>query len=126
MSGLSRTSALADSTTTARPTSGYAVQVHPDGHTAPVHVGSRAFQLLCLLVERRGELVSQHAIMEAVWPNTNVEQNNLSVQVATLRRVAGRQRRPGQRRSERSWPRLPIRVTGQFSRGQGCRHGEAD
>src|SRR6185312_337453 len=69
------------------PQAGTLSRVLPDGHATPVHIGARAFQLLCLLVERRGELVSQHEIMKAIWPKTNVEQNNLSVQVATLRRA---------------------------------------
>ena len=44
-------------------------------------------QVLCLLVDRRGEIVSQSEIMDAVWANVAVEQNNLTVQVSALRRV---------------------------------------
>ena len=62
-------------------------RLHPDGQKTLVRVGSRAFQILCLLVQRRGELVSQREIMDAVWPNIAVEQNNLTVQLSALRRV---------------------------------------
>ena len=62
-------------------------QLHADGHTTPVQIGSRALQVLCLLVDRRGEIVSQSEIMDAVWANVAVEQNNLTVQVSALRRV---------------------------------------
>ena len=34
-------------------------RVHSDGRKTPVQIGSRAFQMLCLLVDRRGEIVSR-------------------------------------------------------------------
>jgi DNA-binding winged helix-turn-helix (wHTH) protein len=55
----------------------------------PVRLGSRAFDLLVDLVERAGELVSREELMARVWPNTFVEEVNLKVQVAGLRRVLG-------------------------------------
>ena len=61
------------------------------GSAAPVPLGSRALDLLGLLVERQGELVSKDAIMEAVWPGTVVE-GNLTVQVSTLRRILDQNR----------------------------------
>jgi TolB-like protein/DNA-binding winged helix-turn-helix (wHTH) protein len=62
------------------------------GVATPVALGSRALDLLGLLVRRRGELVSKDEIMAAVWSRTVVEENNLTVQIAALRRVldAGR------------------------------------
>ena len=57
------------------------------GERIPVPLGSRALDVLCVLVERSGELVSKQAIMDAVWPNIAVEENNLTVQVSALRRV---------------------------------------
>jgi TolB-like protein/DNA-binding winged helix-turn-helix (wHTH) protein len=53
----------------------------------PVALGLRALPLLALLVERHGQLVSKDEIMRAVWPGSAVEESNLSVQVAALRRV---------------------------------------
>jgi predicted ATPase/DNA-binding winged helix-turn-helix (wHTH) protein len=63
---------------------------------APVRLGSRALEILIALVERAGELVSKNELMARVWPNTVVEENNLKVHVATLRRVLG-DGQPGRR-----------------------------
>ncbi len=57
------------------------------GGDEPVLLGSRAFDLLRLLVERHGDVVAKDAIMGAVWPGAAVEEANLTMQVATLRRV---------------------------------------
>jgi TolB-like protein len=57
------------------------------GVFAPLVMGSRALDILGVLVERPGELVSRAEIMAAVWPGTVVEDSNLNVQIAALRRV---------------------------------------
>src|ERR1700736_4360322 len=57
------------------------------GVFAPMAIGSRALDILGVLVERPGDLVSRAEIMEAVWPGTVVEDSNLNVQVAALRRI---------------------------------------
>ena len=62
-------------------------RLHPDGRKTPVKIGSRALRDPRLLVDRRGEIVSQREIMDAVWPNVAVEPNNLTVQIAALRRA---------------------------------------
>ncbi len=62
------------------------------GVAEPVALGSRALDLLRLLTERQGELVSKDAIMEAVWPETVVEEGNLTVQISALRRVLDQNR----------------------------------
>lgn len=56
---------------------------------APLRLGSRALEILIALVERHGELVTKHELMKRVWPNIIVEEGNLKVQVAALRRVLG-------------------------------------
>jgi DNA-binding winged helix-turn-helix (wHTH) protein len=53
----------------------------------PIHLGSRAFDILIALIERAGELVSKGELMARVWPNTLVEESNLKVQIAALRRT---------------------------------------
>jgi adenylate cyclase len=53
----------------------------------PIGVGSRALELLGVLVGRCGDLVSKDEIMRAVWPGTVVEEHNLTVQISTLRRI---------------------------------------
>jgi DNA-binding winged helix-turn-helix (wHTH) protein len=53
----------------------------------PVPLGSRALQILIVLLERRGELVSKHELMTRVWPNVFVEPANLTVHISALRRT---------------------------------------
>jgi TolB-like protein/Tfp pilus assembly protein PilF len=57
------------------------------GPAAPIPLGSRALNLLGLLVERQGELVSKDAIMEVVWQGRVVEEANLNVQISKLRHI---------------------------------------
>jgi DNA-binding winged helix-turn-helix (wHTH) protein len=54
-----------------------------------VRLGSRALDLLIALIARRGELVSKEELMAQVWPNTYVEEANLTVHIAALRRALG-------------------------------------
>lgn len=65
------------------------------GIATPVTLGSRALDLLGLLVERHGQLVSKDEIMEAVWTGTAVEESNLTVQISALRRILDRDRADG-------------------------------
>jgi adenylate cyclase len=65
------------------------------GVAVPVALGSRALNLLGLLVDRKGELVSKDAIMEAVWPGRVVEEANLNVQISKLRRILDQNREQG-------------------------------
>ena len=65
------------------------------GVFAPITMGSRALDILGLLVERSGDLVSRAAIMSAVWPEMVVEDSNLNVQIAALRRVLDEGRTDG-------------------------------
>jgi DNA-binding winged helix-turn-helix (wHTH) protein/TolB-like protein/tetratricopeptide (TPR) repeat protein len=58
-----------------------------NGTFAPVQIGSRAFVLLRVLVGHAGEVVTRQAIMDAVWPGTAVDEHNLTVQLAALRRI---------------------------------------
>ena len=55
----------------------------------PVTLGRRAVALLQALVERPGALVSKDALIEAAWPGQAVEDSNLPVQIAALRRALG-------------------------------------
>src|SRR5205807_7896394 len=54
---------------------------------AQIPIGSRALGILGVLVERAGELVAKDEIMDAVWPETVVEDANLTVHISTLRRI---------------------------------------
>jgi TolB-like protein/DNA-binding winged helix-turn-helix (wHTH) protein len=55
----------------------------------PVALGRGAIALLRTLVELPGTLVSKDALIEAAWSGRLVEENNLAVQIAALRRVLG-------------------------------------
>jgi DNA-binding winged helix-turn-helix (wHTH) protein len=55
----------------------------------PIRVGSRALDILIALVERAGEVLGKDELMACAWPNTFVEEGNLKVQVAALRRILG-------------------------------------
>src|SRR6516165_6236836 len=55
----------------------------------PVPLGRGAIALLRTLVELPGTLVSKDALIEAAWSGRLVEENNLAVQIAALRRVLG-------------------------------------
>jgi TolB-like protein len=57
--------------------------------TEPVALSQRAVALLRILIDRAGALVSKDALMEAAWPGLAVEDSNLTVQIAALRRVLG-------------------------------------
>ncbi len=65
------------------------------GDFVPIAIGSRALDVLGVLVERPGDLVSRDAIIAAVWPATVVEDANLNMQIAALRRVLDEGRAEG-------------------------------
>ncbi len=56
---------------------------------APVRIGGRALDILTALVERPGELVNKRELMARVWPNIIVDEGNLKVNMAALRRALG-------------------------------------
>jgi DNA-binding winged helix-turn-helix (wHTH) protein len=53
----------------------------------PVGVTGRAFDLLVALVERPGEVVTKSELIAKVWPQTFVDESNLKVRIAALRRA---------------------------------------
>ncbi|WP_176061227.1 winged helix-turn-helix domain-containing protein [Paraburkholderia sp. BCC1876] len=55
----------------------------------PVRLGSRAFDMLAVLIAANGELVSKNEMLKAVWPNAIVEENNLQVHMSALRKMLG-------------------------------------
>jgi TolB-like protein len=65
------------------------------GILVPVAIGSRALDLLVLLVRRRGNLVTRDEILSAVWPGITVSDSNLPTNIWALRRVLDRGRSNG-------------------------------
>lgn len=55
----------------------------------PVAIGDRALEILILLLERHGETVSKREMLDTVWKGMVVEESNLRVNVASLRRALG-------------------------------------
>ncbi|OWV80039.1 transcriptional regulator [Rhizobium sp. R635] len=55
----------------------------------PVAIGARGASLLAALLAAEGGVVSKSALMDAVWPGLTVEESNLSVQIAALRKLLG-------------------------------------
>lgn len=56
---------------------------------APVELGARALDILILLASRPGEVVSKQALLREAWPGVFVEEVNLRVHVAAIRRALG-------------------------------------
>ncbi len=67
-------------------------RVDQAGTAEPVILGSRALDLLLLLVSHQRELVSKDQIMASVWRGIAVEEANLSVQISALRRILDQNR----------------------------------
>lgn len=55
----------------------------------PLRLGSRALDLLIALVENGKDLISKEDLLKRVWPDTFIEEANLRVHVAALRKLLG-------------------------------------
>ncbi len=55
----------------------------------PVRLGSRAFEILAVLVERGGKVVGKEELIARAWPKIFIEESNLKIQVSALRRALG-------------------------------------
>ena len=55
----------------------------------PVTMRARALDLLLALVSRPGQVVTKSELLDSVWPDVEVEEGNLSVQMSWLRKVLG-------------------------------------
>jgi TolB-like protein/DNA-binding winged helix-turn-helix (wHTH) protein len=55
----------------------------------PIALTSKAFETLLYLVEHPGQLVDKTELMQAVWPNVVVEENNLNQSISAIRRALG-------------------------------------
>ncbi|SEM18267.1 Predicted ATPase [Bosea lupini] len=54
---------------------------------APVRIGGRALDILTMLVGRSGEIVGKKELIDYCWPDTFVHEDNLKVNIASLRRT---------------------------------------
>src|SRR5215467_5679989 len=60
-------------------------EVLADGR--PMELGGRAFDVLVVLIEANGAVVSKDELMSRVWPGRIVEDNNLHAQIKALRKA---------------------------------------
>ena len=58
----------------------------------PVELGARAFDILIVLIEADGALVTHDEMQSRVWPGIVVAQDNLKVQISALRKALGEDR----------------------------------
>jgi DNA-binding winged helix-turn-helix (wHTH) protein len=65
-------------------------QLFADG--VPVELGARAFDLLLILLEADGLLVSKEELLSRVWPGVVVSEENLKFQIYALRKALGADR----------------------------------
>jgi DNA-binding winged helix-turn-helix (wHTH) protein len=57
----------------------------------PAALGGRAFDVLMALIDHRDRIVTKNELLDMVWPGLVVEENNLQVQVSSLRKLLGAQ-----------------------------------
>ncbi len=55
----------------------------------PIPLKPKLFDLLLLLVENSGHVLHKNELMDRIWPNTSVEENNLTVSIFALRKALG-------------------------------------
>lgn len=79
----------------------------------PVSIGRRTLALLRTLLRAGGDVVSKSELMDAAWPSLYVEESNLTVQIAALRRRLGRT--PGGGDWITTFPRVGYRFAGDFA-----------
>ena len=80
----------------------------------PLRMGGRAFELLSVLMQADGRIVSKDELINQVWPDIVVEENNLQVQISSLRKLLGEKEiiqtvaRRGYRLLKDREPKLPV------------------
>ncbi|MBZ9756928.1 winged helix-turn-helix domain-containing protein [Mesorhizobium sp. ESP6-5] len=83
----------------------------------PISIGHRGITLLAALAARPGDILTKAELMEAAWPGLAVEESNLTVQIATLRKALGPTGQGG------DWiatvPRVGYRFTAPVERVEG-------
>ncbi len=58
---------------------------------SPVPLAPKTFELLVALVSRSGQLLTRDELMHAIWPDSFVEEINLTVNISLLRKTLGEQ-----------------------------------
>jgi DNA-binding winged helix-turn-helix (wHTH) protein len=58
----------------------------------PLDLGGRAFEVLMVLIEASGAVVSKDALMDRVWAGRIIEENSVQHQISALRKAFGADR----------------------------------
>ena len=58
---------------------------------SPIPLAPKTFELLVALVSRSGQLLTRDELMRALWPDSFVEEINLTVNISLLRKTLGEQ-----------------------------------
>jgi Tol biopolymer transport system component/DNA-binding winged helix-turn-helix (wHTH) protein len=85
----------------------------------PVTLAPKAFEILVLLVENPGELVTKQDVMSAVWPDSYVEESNIQVHISAIRKALGNAE------LIETIPRKGYRFTGQVIAAETKPNGES-
>src|SRR5262245_44896607 len=56
-----------------------------------VQLKPKVFDTLCIFLARQGQVLSKEELLQAVWPDSFVEENNLAQNISTLRKALGQQ-----------------------------------
>src|SRR5215470_12694418 len=56
-----------------------------DGEVAPLSL--KAFEILLALIENRGQVLEKNDLLQRIWPDTVVEENNLARNISALRKA---------------------------------------
>lgn len=57
--------------------------------SSPVPLAPKAFEMLVVLIQNSGRLISKDELIKAVWPDTVVEEGNLSLNISLIRKALG-------------------------------------
>src|SRR5262244_1485918 len=89
-----------------------------DGEVVPLT--PKQLDILLLLLENRGRVVEKERLMQEIWPDTVVEEGNLTTNISTLRKAL--EEGEGQRYVQ-TLPRRGYRFVGQVSQVMDCGAG---
>src|SRR4029079_4578826 len=90
-------------------------------HGSAVPLRTKVFATRCALVEHSARLLTRHDLMQSIWPDTVVEENNLNHNISTLRRTLDEQV-TGQQYIE-TVPRVGYRFVAEVRIPHGQGHG---
>lgn len=58
-------------------------------HSEPVAVTPKVFETLAFLVQNRGRIIDRDELIQALWPDSFVEESNLYQNIFVIRKILG-------------------------------------